>query len=214
MTRDDFDPARIEAIAFDLLTALIDSWSLWIGIAGDEALGRAWRKASLRRVTRAGTYRPYEDIVREATAEVGLPPARAEALLDRWDTLRPWPEASRVLAALAGRRLAVVTNCSQDLAERAAANTGGKFEVIMSAERAGVYKTDPGAYQAALTALDLAPGRVLFVAGSAHDVPGAGAVGLPVYWSNRERLPVPAGAPAPIVDAPDLGALPELVGAG
>ena len=72
----------------------------------------------------------------------------------------------------------------------------------------------PGAYQAALNALDLAPGRVLFVAGSAHDVPGADAVGLPVYWSNRERLPVPAGAPAPIVDAPDLSALPELVGAG
>ncbi len=48
---------------------------------------------------------------------------------------------------------------------------------------------------------------MLFVAGSAHDVPGAGALGLPVYWSNRERLPVPEGAPPPVVDAPDLSAL-------
>ena len=211
MTRTPFDPAKIEAIAFDLLTALIDSWSLWIAVAGAPALGRAWRKASLRRVTRAGTYRPYEDILREATAEVGLPPACAEALLERWGELQPWPEAPSVLRSLAGRRLAVVTNCSQGLAERAAAVTGGDFEVVISAERAGVYKTDPRAYEAVLTALGLAPERVLFVAGSAHDVPGAAALGLPVYWSNRERLPVPAGAPPPILDAEDLSALPDLV---
>ncbi len=119
MTPAPFDPAKFEAIAFDLLTALIDSWSLWIGVAGEAALGRAWRKASLRRVTSAGAYRRYEDIVREATAEVGLPPARAETLLARWGELEPWPEAPSVLQALAGRRLAVLTNCSQALAERA-----------------------------------------------------------------------------------------------
>ncbi len=211
MTRAPFDPARIEAIAFDLLTALIDSWSLWIGVAGEAALGRAWRTASLRRVTGAGAYRPYEDILREATAEVGLPPARAEVLLARWDALEPWPEAPVVLRVLAGRRLAVLTNCSQGLAERAAAIAGGDFEVVMSAERAGAYKTDPRAYQAMLSALGLAPERVLFVAGSAHDVPAAGAAGLPVYWSNRTRLAVPAGAPPPVIDAPDLSALPDLV---
>ncbi len=40
MTRAPFDSARIDAIAFDLLTALIDSWSLWIEVAGEAALGR------------------------------------------------------------------------------------------------------------------------------------------------------------------------------
>ncbi len=80
MDRPPFRPAGIEAVAFDLLTALIDSWSLWIAVAGDPALGRAWRGASLRRVTGAGDYRPYEDIVRAATAEMDLPPARTEAL--------------------------------------------------------------------------------------------------------------------------------------
>jgi FMN phosphatase YigB (HAD superfamily) len=62
-----------------------------------------------------------------------------------------------------------------------------------------------------LSALGLAPERVLFVAGSAHYVPGAGAAGLPVYWSNRERQPVPEGAPPPVIDAPDLSTLPDLV---
>ncbi len=59
MDRPSFHPAEIEAVAFDLLTALIDSWSLWIAVAGDQALGRAWRGASLRMVTAAAYYRPY-----------------------------------------------------------------------------------------------------------------------------------------------------------
>ena len=214
MDRPPLRPSEIEAVAFDLLTALIDSWSLWIEVAGNEALGRAWRGASLRRVTGAGDYRPYEDIVRAAAAEMDLPPARAEALLARWGELKPWPEAPGVLQALAGRRLAIVTNCSQALAEQAAAATGGDFETVVSAERAGAYKTDPRAYRAGLAALGLAAEKVLFVAGSAHDVTGAGALGLPVYWSNRQRLEVPEGAAPPVADAPDLSALPGLLLAG
>ena len=211
MDRPSFRPTNIEAVAFDLLTALIDSWSLWIEVAGNEALGRARRGASLRRVTGAGDYRPYEDIVRAAAAEMDLPPAHAEALLDRWGELKPWPEPPGVLQALAGRRLAVITNCSQSLAERAAAATGASFEAVVSAERAGAYKIDPRAYEAGLAALGLPAGNVLFVAGSAHDVTGAGALGLPVYWSNRQRLEVPAGAEPPVADAPNLTALPGLL---
>jgi len=202
----------VDAVAFDLLTALVDSWTLWEDVAGDAALGRSWRQASLRLVTAAGSYAPYDDMVATAAREVGVDEAKAEALLHRWGEIAPWPEVPDVLARLAGRRLAIVTNCSQHLAEIAAAATGGRFEVIMSAERAGVYKIDPRAYRAALDALALSPERVLFVAGSAHDVPGAGHVGMPVYWSNRQGLAVPRGAPAPAVNANDLTQLPALLG--
>lgn len=207
---------RFGAVAFDLLTALIDSWSLWISVAGDEDLGRRWRRASLRLVTTAGRYRSYETIVQEATDEAGLAPSKADELIERWKSgdLRAWPEAPAVLAQLSaqGWRTVVVTNCSQRLAEAAAAATGHHFDAIISAERAGVYKTEPGAYLAGLAALGgLPPARVLFVAGSAHDVPGAGAVGMPVYWSNRFGDSVPVGAPAPLADAGDLFGLPELL---
>jgi 2-haloacid dehalogenase len=211
MSTDNLDAPRFRAIAFDLLTALVDSWSLWIDVAGDDDLGRRWRAASLRIVTSTGAYQPYELIVRRATAEVGLPPDRALALLARWSELRPWPEAPDVLRRLQGRRLAIVTNCSQNLAEMAATATGGRFEVIMSAERAGIYKTDPRAYLAAAKALDLEPAAILFVAGSAHDVPGAGQAGMKVYWSNRQRLPIPSAARTLLIDAPDLNALPALL---
>jgi 2-haloacid dehalogenase len=200
----------VEAVAFDLLTALVDSWSLWSRVAGDDELGRVWRNASLRLVTTAGEYRPYEQFVRQAAADVGLPPERADELLERWGELEPWPEVPDVLARLRHRRQAVITNCSQRLAEIAAEATGGSFEVVMSAERAGAYKTDARAYLAGLAALGLPGERVLFVAGSAHDVPGAAGVGMPVYWSNRQRLPLPAGPP-PVVDAPDLGRLLDLL---
>jgi 2-haloalkanoic acid dehalogenase type II len=211
MSTNKIDVPGFRAVAFDLLTALVDSWSLWIDVAGDEDLGRRWRAASLRIVTSTGAYQPYEFVVRRATAEVGLPADRTVALLERWGELRAWPEAPDVLRRLQGRRLAIVTNCSQSLAEMAATATGGQFEVIMSAERAGVYKADPRAYLAAATALGLEPAAILFVAGSAHDVPGAAQVGMKVYRSNRQRLPVPSEARTLLVDAPDLYALPELL---
>jgi 2-haloacid dehalogenase len=204
---------RFSAIAFDLLTALVDSWSLYTAVTGDEARGRAWRLASLRIVTAAGDYRSYEGVLREAAGKVGLPAAKANQLIDRWNEIQPWPEVPAVLRDLGRQRLAILTNCSQRLAEIAASATGGSFEVVLSAERAGAYKTDPRAYRALAEALRLPPGQILFVAGSAHDVGGAAAAGMPVYWQNRARLPVPAGAPAPLVDAPDLAGLTELVGA-
>jgi 2-haloacid dehalogenase len=199
-----------EAVAFDLLTALIDSWSLYTRVAGSEELGRAWRLASLRRVTAQGDYRPYEDILLDAAAEASVPASKRDELVARWGELKPWPEVPSVLKTLGDRRLAIVTNCSQRLADIAAGVTGGKFEVVMSAERAGAYKIDPRAYQAGLRALRLPPERVLFVAGSAHDVPGASRVGMRVYWSNRQRLAVPAGSPSPLADEPDLQRLPAL----
>jgi 2-haloalkanoic acid dehalogenase type II len=210
---------RFKAVAFDLLTALIDSWAYWIRIAGNETLGRQWRRASLRLVTTAGVYRPYEDTVFEAADEVGVQRSTAMRLLDGWAAgeLTCWPEAPSVLAKLAseGWRTAVVTNRSQRLAVAAASATGHVFDHVVSAERAGSYKTEPAAYRAGLDALgERDASRVLFVAGSPHDVPGASAVGMKVYWSNRFGDPVPAGSPEPFRNAADLLALPHLLSAG
>jgi len=210
---------KFKAVAFDLLTALMDSWSLWIEVAQNEELGRTWRRASLRLVTTTGRYRPYEDIVVEAAKETGVPESHADQLLKKWvaGELKPWPEAPAVLSQLASQnwRTGVVTNCSQRLAEAAAAATGHRFDEIVSAERAGIYKIEPGAYKAGLAALGEAdPARVLFVAGSPHDVPGAGAVGMPVYWSNRFVDAVPENAPVPLRNEPNLLALPALLAAG
>ncbi|NDH54688.1 MAG: haloacid dehalogenase, partial [Betaproteobacteria bacterium] len=47
---------RYDAILFDLLTALIDSWSLWNRVAGGEEPGRKWRAEYLRLTYGCGSY--------------------------------------------------------------------------------------------------------------------------------------------------------------
>ena len=179
-----------DTVVFDLLTGLIDSWSLWNRVAGSEGLGLLWRQAYLELTYGAGAYRPYESIVAEAASAAGLPPAAPKALVSLWGELAPWPEAPRVLEALAGRAdLAVVTNCSELLGRLAAQRVSERFKLVVTAEGAGFYKPRREPYAMALAALGSEPARSLFVAGSAADLPGAAALGMPVYWHNRIGLP-------------------------
>ena len=66
-------------------------------------------------------------------------------------------------------KLGVVTNCSEELGRRAAAQVGARFDFVATAEAAGAART-------------------LFVAGSPDDIAGADRVGMPVYWHNRRGL--------------------------
>jgi len=196
------------AVIFDLLTALLDSWTLWNTIAGDEATGLRWRREYLHLTYGAGRYRPYEALVAEAATNVALPASLATALTERWDTIQPWPEAAEVLCTLASQvPLAVVTNCSEALGHRAAARVGVPFTVVVTAERAGWYKPNPEPYRLALSELGVAAHEALFVAGSPADVPGAMGVGLPVVWHNRLGLPPISGAQQPLATYPTLAPL-------
>ena len=178
---------KYDAVVFDLLTAVLDSWSLWNNVAGSPETGLKWRRRYLEITYGCGAYRPYEALVREAAKDVGLPETLADALERRWDELTPWPEAAAMLAGMPVP-LAVATNCSIRLGRRAAACVGVPFKVVVTAEEAGFYKPRPEPYRAVLRALGTAPKRTLFVAGSASDVPGAKGVGMPVYWHNRIGL--------------------------
>lgn len=191
---------RFRAVLFDLLTGLIDSWTLWTDVAGNEADGRRWRAAYLRRTYRTGAYRPYETLVAEAAAETGLPLMMAARLAARYGELEPWPEACGVLGALRreGLALGIVTNCSETLGAEAAVCTGVAFDVVVTAERAGFYKPDPQPYRMALDELGVAADACLFVAGSAYDLFGTHRVGLPTYWHNRLGVPAPPDTPEPI----------------
>ena len=196
------------AVGFDLLTALLDTWSLWAAVAGDRALGMRWHGAS-QELLRGKPYRPFDDIVRESAASVGLSDENAEQLLARWGDFQPWPDVPATLARLDGHTRFIVTNCSRELG-RHAAMRAGTFDLVMTAEEAGAYKPDPRPYRAALAALALDPRDVLFVAGSAHDVGGASRVGMDVYWANRGNVAPPADAAA-LRMAPDLRGLTALL---
>jgi 2-haloalkanoic acid dehalogenase type II len=208
------DVPRYGAVLFDLLTALLDSWTLWNSVAGGPDAGRAWRAAYLRITYQTGAYRPYEDLVAEAAEAVGLPRALADVLGARYAQLQPWPDVPETLATLAagGLKLGVVTNCSETLGRVAADCTRTRFDVLVTAERAGVYKPDPRAYALALTELGVPAERCLFVAGSSYDLVGTAAVGLPTYWHDRIGMQKPPEAPDPLAHHRDLRALPALPG--
>lgn len=195
MDRPSSDASRnaeqaYDAVVFDLLTALIDSWTLWNDVAGSEPDGMRWRREYLRLTYGAGAYRDYESIVAEAAVAAGLTADAAGDLAKRWQELAPWPGAADIVAGLAQRcKVAVVTNCSVRLGRQAAELVYGDFDVVTTAEEAGYYKPRREPYAETLTALGTDPKRTLFVAGSAADVPGASALGMPVYWHNRVGLP-------------------------
>jgi len=192
---------RPKAIVFDLLTALINSWALWDASipSGSSDEGMRWRQHYLQITFGKGAYVPYEDLVRQAAEEAGLPPSAPDALLREWANLSPWPEDGEVLQALRalGYKLGVVTNCSKNLGNLAvrgvekSASQGGEaftFDAVVTAEESGFYKPVKEAYEAILKTMNLDTNEVLFVAGSAGDVQGATDAGMRVVWHNKIGL--------------------------
>ena len=193
----------VRAVCFDLLSALLDSWTLWDGVAeslGSLALGRPWRRRYLERTVAAGTYLPYLDIVSAAAVDVRLPSDAASRLEARWDSLQAWPDVLPGLNLLRIPR-AVVTNCSDALGRRAAARVGVPFEVVVTAERAGAYKPDAAPYSLAARELGIPARDIAYLAGSAFDAVGAERHGFRTTWVNRLADPRPPGFHGPILDS-------------
>jgi 2-haloalkanoic acid dehalogenase type II len=205
MTSASVPAAYPKAVLFDLLTALLDSWTSWNRAAGSEAAGRAWRAAYLRLTYGCGRYIAYEQLVRDAAAEVGLPETAALALEAAWLNLTPWRGALDALEPHC--KLAVVTNCSTRLGTQAAGLLPIRWDAIVTAEEAGVYKPDPRPYRLALAQLGVEADQAAFVAGSSYDMFGTAAVGLRTYWHNHVGLPLVAGAQPPEFEAPTLDPL-------
>jgi 2-haloacid dehalogenase len=188
-----------KAILFDLLTALLDSWTLWNTIAGSEAKGMQWRKAYLNRTYTCGAYRPYTTLVTEAAADAGLPITKAEELENNWLQLKPWPEVNDVLQQLSTKvKLGVVTNCSEVMGIAAAKIIKVPFDIIVTSERAGFYKPLPQPYELALKELNVTAEETLFVAGSAFDLFGTSKLGMDTYWHDRIGMTPPENMPQPL----------------
>ncbi|KAF5585820.1 had-superfamily subfamily variant 2 [Fusarium pseudoanthophilum] len=191
-----------KAVVFDLLTGLLNSWDLWDASTPSKTHqdGGRWRQRYLEITFGAGSYKPYEELVRQAAGEVGLPPSAPEALLKNWSSIKAWDEVPSVLQALKaqGYKLGVITNCSKHsgyiaihgVEEQASAGyeTPFTFDAAVTAEESGFYKPVKEAYHAILPKLGVDAEDILFVAGSAGDVEGATNAGMKVVWHNKIGL--------------------------
>jgi 2-haloacid dehalogenase len=204
---------RYDAVLFDLLTALLDSWSLWNDVAGSTDDGMRWRKRYLALTYATAGYRPYEVLVAEAAEAEAFPSSWAAELDRRFGELQPWLGVKDALQGLAGAgvKIGIVTNCSDRLGAVASACVGAPFDCVVTAESVGFYKPDPRPYLAGVAALGVPVERTLFVAGSAYDLFGTAKTGMDTYWHDRIGLAAPEGAPAPMVKERDLGRLMAVV---
>ena len=134
-----------------------------------------------------------------------------DRMLERWTRLRPYPESPRVLEALRGTPVAVVSNADHALLLQVLRDGGIPLPHVISSERARCYKPDPRIFREALRELGLAPGEVLHVGDSLDaDVRGAAAVGMRTVWVNRRGLTRGDG-PQPDHELRDLDGLLDLL---
>src|SRR5438105_4699796 len=104
-----------------------------------------------RRLEQETPHRLYTDVLAtgllRAAEEVGVPlsEAQARSLPERWGTLPVFADAEPMLAALraAGYRLAVLTNCDEDLFAQTQRAFRTPFDLVVTAERVLDYKPAP-----------------------------------------------------------------------
>jgi 2-haloacid dehalogenase len=172
-----------DAIAFDAFGTLFDLEALR-GPLGDDAF-----EAFVSRLvpwtwhlTASGVWSPLPEIAAHAGGREA-----AERLTD----LPAFPDVRPGLDALAGRRLAVLSNGTQEGARALVENAGlaDRFEHVLTADQVERYKPAPEVYGMAPRAFQTRADRVLMVSSNEWDIAGASFAGLLTAWLGRGREP-------------------------
>jgi 2-haloacid dehalogenase len=215
------DFGRFEVLTFDCYGTLID-WEAGISTglrgvldargvaAGDEDLLE--RYARHEAAVEAGPYVPYREVLARSLlgvcAELGVEPTDAEAKafggsVGDWPA---FPDSSEALAILARRfRLAVITNCDDDLFAASNRRLGVTFDCVVTAQQAGSYKPSERSFELAFERIAVPRERILHVAQSLfHDHVPAKRLGLTTAWINRRHDRPGGGATPTAVATPDL----------
>jgi 2-haloacid dehalogenase len=215
------DFRQFEVLTFDCYGTLID-WETGIltalhgvldarGVrAGDEDLLE--RFARQEAAAEAGPYLRYREVLAHTLAglcaELDVSPTAHElaAFGDSVADWPPFPDSPAALARLHERfRLAVITNCDDDLFAASARRLGVEFDVVVTAQQVGAYKPSHRNFEVAFERIDRPRDRILHVAQSLfHDHVPARALGLSTVWVNRRHDRPGAGATPPAEVVPDL----------
>jgi 2-haloacid dehalogenase len=220
------DLSTFEILSFDCYGTLID-WetgivqslrpilrSHGVELTDDQVLGAF---AAHESVAQALPYSTYREVLAEVVERIGeqydFRPT-TDDLLAFSTSVRDWPafpDAAVALATLKQRyRLAVITNCDDDLFAESNKKLGVDFDWIVTAEQARVYKPDLRPFHMTIKRIGGDASRLLHVAQSMfHDHEPAKRMGLTTVWINRRHKKPGLGATPPADATPDLE-LPDL----
>lgn len=117
-------------------------------------------------------------------------PAMTEAEIDDlnrvWHRLIPWPDTVRGLYQLkANYTLVTLSNGNVSLLANMAKNAGLPWDIVLSAELSGHYKTDPEVYIKAAELLSLPHEKIMMVAAHRGDLLAAQALGFKTAFVPR-----------------------------
>ena len=224
MTTIDF--GRFDVLTFDCYGTLID-WEAGIlaglrrvleplGIdAGDDDLLERYARAEAS--VEAGGYLRYREVLARSAdlvcRELGVQPGPAE-LAAFGGSVGAWPafpDSADALARLHERfRLAVITNCDDDLFAASNARLGVTFDHVITAQQVGAYKPSTRNFEVAFERIGVPRERILHVAQSLfHDHVPAKRLGMTTAWIDRRHDRPGSGATPPADARPDL-AVPSM----
>jgi 2-haloacid dehalogenase len=192
---------RTRWVTFDCYGTLVD-WQAGFAailsrVAGDRVddLVRAYHRWE-RRIERESRHRSYKDVLASALrkaaeeAVVSLPATDTRALSLSWKALRPFDDVEAALARLRAKeyKLAVLTNCDDDLFEVTHRSFRKPFDLFVTAERVRSYKPAPWHFRAFELLTRVRRRDWVHVANSVyHDIAPAQAFGVKSVWLDRAR---------------------------
>ena len=188
-------------VTFDCFGTLVDwqaGFTAALGpLAGDKTpdVVRAYH-AHERLVEREQPHRSYKDVLATALVRaaadhgVSISTSAARALPQAWSSLRVFDDVEAMLAELRakGWRLAVLTNCDEDLFQVTHRMFRAPFDFVLTAERIRGYKPARWHFRGFERLLRVERCDWVHVACSwYHDIAPAQALGIQHVWLDRER---------------------------
>jgi 2-haloacid dehalogenase len=147
----------------------------------------SWLRSLMRR------YEPFSVVTRDSLAYtlrvLGLQydDDAFGRIIDKYPHLDLYPDASDALAALKGKKLAILSNGSPDMLNALVKNSSldRVLSATISVDAKKTFKPSPEAYVLIEEQLGVRPAQVLFVSSNPWDACGAKAFGLNVAWIER-----------------------------
>ena len=188
-------------------------------VAGRDAgqLLAAYHQAELELEAGPG-WMPYREVLTAGLASaarhegITLPDGGEATFVQAWPDMPVFEDAGPALAALRGEgwRLAILTNCDDDLFATTRPRLPVPFDLVVTAQQVGSYKPDLGHFRAFADQTSVSPSNWIHVANSwVHDMLPASRMGLRSVWVDRDLT----GHPAKLADRriTSMRRLPEAV---
>ena len=193
-------------LTFDCYGTIVD-WNTGMFGPLEKITGRdagqllsAYHQAELELEAGPG-WMPYREVLSAGLASaarhegITLPEGGEETFVRAWPDMTVFEDASPALAALReqGWRLAILTNCDDDLFATTRTRLPVPFDAVVTAQEVGSYKPDLGHFRAFADKTGVSKADWIHVANSwVHDILPAARLGLRSVWVDRDGTGHPA----------------------